>query len=271
MEIRKMNNPRLSVAPTAEEIAARIEPLTCDRCDAGNLLPFDFTFAFQPIVDINTKTTHSYEALIRGIHGEGASTILSQVDWATRFRFDQLCRAKVITLASQLGVDTFLNINFLVNAVYNPDHCIQLTLEVARKMNFPVEKIILETTEEEKIEDPNFLRSVLDGYRKYGLLVAIDDFGEGYSSLNLLAQLRPEYIKLDRQLISEIQADKTKTLIVEAIVKLCQNLSIKVIGEGVETIDEVRILRDMGVYLFQGYYFARPGFETLPTVSSWEL
>ena len=264
-----MINAKLSVAPSVDEIAAKLETLTCDRCDVGNLLPFDFTFAFQPIVDINTRTTHSYEALIRGIHGEGAQTILSQVDWETRFRFDQLCRAKVITLASQLGVDTFLNINFLVNAVYNPDHCIQLTLEVARKMNFPVEKIILETTEEEKIEDPNFLRKVLDGYRKHGLLIAIDDFGEGYSSLNLLAQLRPEYLKLDRLLISEIQNDKTKAIIVEAIVKLCQTLSVKVIGEGVETVEEARILRDMGVYLFQGYFFARPGFEMLPPVSNW--
>jgi EAL domain-containing protein (putative c-di-GMP-specific phosphodiesterase class I) len=271
MEAIGMINPKLSVLPSAEEIASRLETITCDRCDKESLLPFDFTFAFQPIVDINTRTTHSYEALIRGVHGEGAHSILSQIDWGTRFRFDQLCRAKVITLASQLGVDTFLNINFLVNAVYNPDHCIQLTLEVARKMNFPVEKIILETTEEEKIEDPTFLRRVLDGYRKHGLLIAIDDFGEGYSSLNLLAQLKPEYLKLDRQLITEIQKDKTKNIIVDAIVKLCQALSIKVIGEGVETVEEVRILRDMGVHLFQGYFFARPGFESLPKVSNWEF
>ncbi len=266
-----MTKTNLSKTPSAEEIASHLELLTCDRCEMDKLLPFDFTFAFQPIVDIESRTVHSYEALVRGLNGEGAMSVLSRVNWDNRFRFDQLCRAKVITLASQLGIDTFLNINFLVNAVYNPDHCIRLTLEVARKCQFPVEKIILETTEEEKIEDPNFLRSVLEGYRKHGLLIAIDDFGEGYSSLNLLAQLRPEYLKLDRQLITRIQDDPAKITIVDAIVKLSRALSIKVIGEGVETVEEARILRDMGVTLFQGYFFAKPGFETLPPVLSWEF
>lgn len=266
-----MPNRDLSAVPTKEEIDTQLESLTCERCMKGDLLPFEFSFAFQPIIDIEKRSVHSYEALVRGINGEGAQSVLSKVDRQNRFRFDQLCRAKAISLASLLGVESFININFLVNSVYNPDQCIKVTLECARKNNFPIEKIILETTEEEKIEDPDFLKSVLDGYRKYGLLIAIDDFGEGYSSLNLLARLRPEYLKLDRQLISQIEQDRVRERIVRAIVDLCRDLSIKVIGEGVETLQEARILRDMGVTLFQGYFFARPGFESLPPVANMDF
>lgn len=263
-----MTNEELSRIPTPTEIDTHLETLTCERCMGGNLLPFDFTFAFQPIVDIGRKTVHAYEALVRGVNGENAGHILSMVDRNNRFRFDQLCRAKAISMASILGIETFLNINFLVNAVYNPEQCIQLTLECAKKNRFPIDRIILETTEEEKIEDPDFLKSVLDGYRKFGLLIAIDDFGEGYSSLNLMAKLRPEYLKLDRQLISRIDRDDVRTRIVEAVVNVCHSLSIKVVGEGVETLGEARVLRNMGITLFQGFFFARPGFESLPPVEN---
>jgi len=263
-----MTNRELSALSTKDERESRLESLTCERCMVGDLLPFEFSFAFQPIVDLSLQAVHSYEALVRGPQGEGALSVLSKVDRNNRFRFDQLCRAKAISLASALNVRTFLNINFLVNAVYNPDQCIKLTLECAKKNGFPIERIILETTEEEKIDDPDFLKSVLEGYRKYGLRIAIDDFGEGYSSLNLLANLHPEYLKLDRQLISGIGSDPVRARIVKAIVHLCQDLEIRVVGEGVETLEEARTLRDMGVTLFQGYFFARPAFESLPSLSN---
>ncbi len=261
-----MVNPELSIVPSVEEMSSRLEPLTCEHCMKGDLLPFEFSFAFQPIVDIASKTVHSHEALVRGRNGEGAMTVLSQVTRQNRFRFDQLCRAKAISLATALDMPTRLNINFLVNAVYNPDQGIQVTLECARKNNFPIDRIILETTEEEKIEDPAFLHKVLDGYRRYGLRIAIDDFGEGYSSLNLVAQIRPEYLKIDRQLITGIDGDEIRRRIVEAMVHLCRGLSIKLIAEGVETLGEARVLREMGITLFQGYFFARPAFEALPPV-----
>ncbi len=266
-----MVNPELSLVPSSEEISTQLEPLTCEHCMKGDLLPFGFSFAFQPIVDIAAREVHSHEALVRGRNGEGAMTVLSQVTRKNRFRFDQLCRAKAISLATTLNLSTRLNINFLVNAVYNPDQCIQVTLECARKNNFPIDRIILETTEEEKIEDPTFLHKVLDGYRRYGLRIAIDDFGEGYSSLNLVAQIRPEYLKIDRQLVTGIDTDLVRSRIVEAMVHLCRGLSIKVIAEGVETLGEARILRDMGITLFQGYFFARPAFESLPPVANMDF
>jgi len=266
-----MTNIELSLVPSPEERRDKIESLTCEHCAKGHLLDFDFTFAFQPIVDLDKKEIHSYEALVRGTNGEGAAEILSRVTRDNRFRFDQLCRAKAITLASRLGMATNININFLVNAVYNPDQCIRLTLECARKNGFPIERIILETTEEEKIEDPLFLKNVLEGYRRHGLLVAIDDFGEGYSSLNLMAQLTPEYLKLDRQLVTAIDCDPVRHRIVKAMVTLCRELGIHPIAEGVETLEEARTLREMGVALFQGYLFARPGFESLPSVSHMDL
>ena len=90
-----MVNDELSKKPTGGEIDAHLEALTCDRCMNEALLPFDFSYAFQPIVDIENKNVHSYEALVRGVNGEGAKSILSRIDRNNRFRFDQLCRIKV--------------------------------------------------------------------------------------------------------------------------------------------------------------------------------
>ena len=266
-----MPRQELSIVPSEQERRDKLESLTCDRCATGTLLDFDFTFAFQPIVDLDRKEVHSYEALVRGVAGEGAGEILSRVTRDNRFRFDQLCRAKAISLAARLGMTTRININFLVNAVYDPDQCIRLTLECARQNGFPIERIILETTEEEKIEDPLFLKSVLEGYRRHGLLIAIDDFGEGYSSLNLMAQLTPEYLKLDRQLVTAIDSDPLRHRIVKAMATLSREMGIRVIAEGVETVEEARTLRTLGISLFQGYLFARPGFESLPPVSHMDL
>ena len=91
-----------------------------------------FSFAFQPIVDVRDQSTFAHEALVRGVQGEGALSVLQQVDDQNRYRFDQLCRVRAISTAAQLGLTGFLSINFLPNAVYRPDLCIRSTLEAAR-------------------------------------------------------------------------------------------------------------------------------------------
>ncbi|MFN3492374.1 MAG: hypothetical protein ACK40V_09165 [Anaerolineales bacterium] len=116
--------------------------LSCAECAAGAGLGFDFSMAFQPIVDTTYRTIFSYEALVRGPNNEPASWALSQVHERNRYRFDQACRVKAIKTASELGMQTFLNINFLPNAVYQPETCIRTTLKAAKEYRFAVEKII---------------------------------------------------------------------------------------------------------------------------------
>jgi EAL domain-containing protein (putative c-di-GMP-specific phosphodiesterase class I) len=126
----------------------------CRACRDGEALDFKFSYAYQPIVDVNQRTVFAHEALVRGPNGEGAHTVLSRLDEHNRYRFDQACRVKAIKGAALLGLSERLSINFLPNAIYKPEVCIRTTLEAARAHQFPVERIIFEATEGEVIETP---------------------------------------------------------------------------------------------------------------------
>ena len=97
-------------------------------------------------------------------------------------------------------------------------------------------------------------------------MTALDDFGAGYSGLNALVDLNVDVLKIDMYLARDIDANHRKHAIVRGIVATCQELGIKVIAEGVETAREFTVLRDLGINLFQGYYFARPAYERLAVI-----
>ncbi len=223
--------------------------------------------AFQPIVDVNAGCVFAYEALVRGCDGSGAASVLDKVCESNRYAFDQACRIKAVELAAALHVPCYLSINFLPNAVYQAATCIRATLEAARKYAFPTHQIIFEITENENLVDKNHLKSIIDEYKRQGFKTAIDDFGAGYSGLNLLAEFQPDIIKLDMALIRDIHNSKVRIAIVEGILGVCRALDIRIIAEGVESREEYLQLRSMGIELFQGYWFARPAFEQLPEVS----
>lgn len=238
-------------------------PLGCVECSSGAGLDFDFTMAFQPIVNIAEGTVFAHEALVRGPNNEPAAAVFAHVDDSNRYRFDQSCRVKAVKLAAELGVPCLLNINFMPNAVYQPELCIRTTLAAAATYGFPVERIVLEITEGEKVDDHDHLRHIVQHYQQCGFKTAIDDFGAGYAGLNLLADMHTDFVKLDMALIRHIERDRTRQAIVKGIVQVCRELAIRVIAEGVETCEELRTLRDFGIELFQGYYFARPAFQNL--------
>ena len=234
-------------------------------------LPFDFTFAFQPIVDVKAHSIFAYEALVRGRNGEGAETVLAQVNDTNRYRFDQGCRIRSIFLAQQLGMTTRISINFLPNAVYQPELCIRTTIAAAEAAKFPLDQIIFEVTESEQILEPGKLLSIFRYYRDRGFATAIDDFGAGYAGLGLLTDFQPHIIKIDIKLVRDIDTNFAKQAIVQGILLTCKMLNIQIIAEGIETAAEARWFLDNGIYLMQGFYFARPGFESLPTISDWSL
>lgn len=225
---------------------------------------FDFTMAFQPIVDADTGIPWAHEALVRGREGQGAGWVLGQVTEKTRYAFDQACRVKAIELAAGLGLrDARLSINFLPNAVYKAETCIRATLAAATRTGFPPDRIIFEVTENERVVDRAHLQSIFTEYKRQGFMTAIDDFGAGYSGLNLLAEFQPDILKLDMELTRNIDTDRTRRSIVAAILTVCRDLGITPVAEGVETAAEARALRDLGITLMQGYLFAKPALETL--------
>ena len=226
-----------------------------------------FSMAFQPIVDVNANQAFAYEALVRGPNGEGAGSVLGQVTEENRYAFDQSCRVKAITLASQLGLASRrakLSINFMPGAVYSPAACVQLTLATARAQQFPLDRLIFEFTEHEQVHSPEHLQRIADEYRRHGFMLALDDFGAGFSNMNLLARLQTGIIKLDMDLTRDLHLRPRAQAIVRSMVRLCRSLDAKVIAEGVETQDEFRAIRSCGVRLMQGYLFAKPAFEQLP-------
>jgi EAL domain-containing protein (putative c-di-GMP-specific phosphodiesterase class I) len=243
--------------------------MTCDGCRTSTTLDFDFTMAFQPIYDAVAGRVWGHEALVRGRGGEGAWTVLSNVSEEQRYRFDQDCRVKAIELAAHLfprGEDLKLSINFMPNAVYEPAACLRATLVAAAQHDFPTSSIMFEFTEDEQVSDTVHLTNIITEYRKHGFTTAIDDFGAGHAGLGLLADFQPDLLKIDMAIVRGIDASRARQVVVDGIVRMARELEITVLAEGVETEAEFVALRDAGIRLFQGYWFAKPAFEALAPV-----
>jgi EAL domain-containing protein (putative c-di-GMP-specific phosphodiesterase class I) len=244
-------------------------PRSRSACRDGITL-FPFSMAFQPIVDTTNATVFAYEALCRGPQGESAFSVLSQVTDENRYAFDQACRVKAITLASQLGLvqtGAHLSINFMPNAIYSPAACLRLTLNTARQLQFPPELLIFEFTEQEKIINFEHLRSIVTEYKRQGFQVALDDFGAGWSGLTCLSEFAPDILKLDMELTRNLHRRPAAIQIVRHLASLAHSIGCRIIAEGVETVEEYNVVRDCGVHLMQGYLLARPSFEALPPVT----
>lgn len=238
----------------------------CSHCGKKKELGFDFTMAFQPIINYSQRRIFGYEALARGLKNESAYSVISRLNEDNLYIFDQLCRIKAIALAAKLQLDSILSINFMPNAVYQPQRCIRTTLEAAKKYNFPINKIMFEFNEGEKIGDSEHVRGILEYYDNQGFITAIDDFGAGHSGLGLLANFQTNIVKLDMGLIRGIDTDKVRQSIVRNCVNMFRDLNIEPLAEGVETLGEAKWLSNAGIDLMQGFFFARPGFECLPAV-----
>jgi EAL domain-containing protein (putative c-di-GMP-specific phosphodiesterase class I) len=235
----------------------------CNGCGDGLALDFEFEYAYQPIVDFAARTIFAHEALVRGPNGESAGSVLAQVNDGNQYRFDQQCRRKAVAGAAALGMQEMLSINFLPNAVYRPEICIKSTFNAAREFDFPIERIIFEVTEGERVQDRAHLVNIFHEYRRFGFQTAIDDFGAGYAGLNLLAEYQPHIIKIDMDLVRDVDTNPARQAIVRGIAAICMALDIKVLAEGIETRAERDFLSSAGITLMQGYFFSMPVFKGL--------
>lgn len=239
----------------------------CKRCRGQNQLDLQLRMAFQPIFDIRDGSVHAYEALVRGPNGESAASVIAGLTDEQLYRFDQTCRVHAVFTAAKLGLATLLSINFMPNAVYEPATCIRLTLEAARRAQFPAERLMFEMTEGERMRDSDHALRIIRDYKSRGFITAIDDFGAGYAGLNLLVEFQPDALKLDMALVRGIDGDPVRRAIVGGVMHTANALGCNVVAEGVETPAELHALRDLGIHLIQGFLLARPGLETLPTMS----
>jgi EAL domain-containing protein (putative c-di-GMP-specific phosphodiesterase class I) len=241
----------------------RIKQQSCLDCLSGQSLGFEIKMAFQPIINWQSRQIVGYEALVRGPEGQGAAWVFDRINEQNKYYFDQACRVKAIETAAKLGLNCMLSINFLPNAVYNPETCIRATIEAADMFGFDIRKIMFEVTESEQIVDRAKLSRIFDSYAKRGFITAIDDFGAGYADLSWLESLKPQVLKLDMALIRDIEQLPAKQQVVKDVLALCLEVNTQVLAEGIESRAELDYLADLGILFFQGYYFAKPQLEYL--------
>ncbi len=223
-----------------------------------------FTFAFQPIVDLQDRSVVAYEALVRGIDGEAAAEILAAIGQARSRDMNTLLQQRALDTAAALGLDYGLNLNLLPRNAELASGALGATLERARALEFPLERITMEIIETEIISDTARFLETVDHFRGEGVRLSIDDFGAGFAGLNLLTRFQPDSVKIDMSIVRDIDADGPRQAIVHGVIRTCTDLGIDLVAEGIESEAEFEWCRAEGVAFGQGFYVARPGFETLP-------
>lgn len=224
----------------------------------------DISFAFQPIINISSGLIVSYEALVRGHDNSSAWQVFQQVNDSNKHHFDEMLRVKALALATRLEIDCGLNLNLLPKSLEISSTAITSTMAMAEISGLPIDRITLEITESEIIDNVVWFNDAINTHRGSGLNISIDDFGAGYAGLNLLADFQPDSIKIDMSLLRNIDSRGPRQAIVRGIIRTCLDLGIDIIAEGIETENEYLWCYDEGIELFQGYFFAKPGFEHLP-------
>lgn len=220
---------------------------------------------FQPIFNVSTNQLHGFEALSRGpkdteLHSPFAlfSTAEKQGKLS---ELETLCRNISIHAfdARQLNGKLFINIS--PKALLDPNHPKGITLQLIKQLGIAPNNVVIELSEQYPADDIDLLKSCLNHYRNQGFLTAIDDLGAGYSGLRLWSELAPDYVKIDRHFIHQIDTTAVKQEFVRSIVELCQNLTCKVIAEGIETNEELTTLKQLGVTYGQGYFLGKPAIQ----------
>jgi len=217
---------------------------------------------YQPIVKLDSGAAMGYEALTRGPAGSVLHSPLQLFKAAEQhgllYALERLAREKAIQNVRLDAKEQLLFLNISSQIINDAEFVPGRTLEVLQKNGLGPENIVFEITERNSIEDFAVAKKILEHYRRQGYRIAIDDAGAGYSSLATIAQLYPDYIKIDRSLIHNIHLDRIKEYIVEAFITFTQKMNIDLIAEGIEQEEELTMLMSMGVKYAQGYLLARP-------------
>lgn len=223
------------------------------------------TSVFHPIVDARTKQVFAQEALIRARDPEsgkmfGAGQIIDACAALNlQHQLDQLARKSAIRGAAEHvtgGVKVF--VNFLPNTIYDPEICLRTTMEAARENNVALDRLVFEVVETEQIPDMRRLRTILEYYRARGVGTAVDDMGAGYTSVEYIAALEPNYVKLDRELMVEAEHNLIMRRKMDLMIATSHAHDARVIAEGIETEGQLAMCEEAGVDFVQGFYFAKP-------------
>jgi EAL domain-containing protein (putative c-di-GMP-specific phosphodiesterase class I) len=248
---------RLLTAPSlAVELARRGVTV-----EVGVLAEAEFWSVYQPIVSLADRSVVAHEALLRGVvddrevGGGDLFFVAEQAGWL--HRLDRIGRESAIAGAVPwLGNDD-LFVNFNPSSIFRPQVCLASTERVVHDTGIDPGQLVFEVVESHAIADRGHLVSILDHYRSLGWRVALDDVGAGWSSLSLLAAVRPDVVKLDKRLVQELPDDGARTVL-KAVTDLAHQLGAVVVAEGIETERLAEDVTALGADMGQGWLFGRP-------------
>lgn len=219
------------------------------------------TPVFQPIVSLRDGSILGYEALSRGPKGKFESPVALFEAANTHdklWKLEQICRTKALEAANELQIAGTLFLNVNPNIMQDPKFKTGFTKAYLKNYDYVADNIVFEITEKEAVDNIADFRKTVDNYKAQAYRIAIDDAGAGYSGLNMISDVRPHFIKLDMQLIRNIDRDATKHSLVKSMCDFASMSNTLLIAEGIETEGELLKLIDLGVHYGQGYFIKRP-------------
>ena len=242
----------------------------------------EITLFYQPIINLSTGEISGFEALMRWFHPEKGFISpglfipiieeTGQIIEASKWAFASACRAlKRIQESTRYHKELHMSVNFSSKDFSAPDF-VNNVYDTLSLTDVKAEQIHLEITERLLIGQPERAKETLSMCRRAGMGIAIDDFGTGYSSFNYLHTYPINTLKIDQSFVRDMTQDKGMYEMVRSIISLSQNLEMKVVAEGVETLEEAQMLKELGCQYVQGFYFAKPMAEkdVVDAVINWD-
>lgn len=216
----------------------------------------------QPIVD-HSEQIVAYEFLLRsserGVPFQPYELFETARTTGLHSFLDRAARISAIE-ASALwlpkGVKRF--VNFLPSSIYNPEYCLSHTFDTIERLSLEPTDFVFEVVETECIDDVKHLQSIFELYRRNGISVAMDDVGAGYSTLEQMIRLKPDYVKIDRSLIDHCDMNSAQQKQLSTITNTAHDFGAIVLAEGIERWEEYQFCRGIGMELAQGYLFGKP-------------
>jgi len=217
---------------------------------------------FQPILNMRNGEIIGFEGLIRGpanspLHSP-ANLFSAAQQQGLLLEVEMLCRQVILEKFTELRLPGKLFLNISPEALTHPSFKNGQTLAFMREIGLSPDRVIIEITENQPTFDFQAMRNALLHYRQMGFNIAMDDLGEGFSSLRLWSELRPEYVKIDMHFVQGVNLDPLKLQFLKSIQQIAESCGSLVIAEGIETDAELATIRDLGIALGQGYFIARP-------------
>ena len=224
----------------------------------------------QPIVDANEEI-YAYEVLSRFPREDGSLIYPNEIFTAARSRgrlyaLDRLCRMTAVRYSAILKKKTF--INFIPTSIYSPEFCLQSTVNLANQLHIDPNQFVFEVVESDQVDDIEHLKTILNYYKEKGFQYALDDVGEGYSTLEMLADLQPHYMKLDIKYVQGVSTDPEKQKVSQIFLKKAMEVNATPLAEGIESREDFEWLKQSGYQLFQGYLFGKPSIDPIRKIVS---